>query len=746
MKTSNKCISYLLSILLSLTFVGCGQTETLVSNFEMPSKVDNVSDGVVASNDRFELSFDKKDYQILVTDKQNGTVWGTTPEEARNNDPMESGKKNNPKVESPIYITYYDKTDYNDNTAIARTSAMNRGKVSSKKIENGIEVTYYFKSEEVAVPVEYTLEDDHMKITINPKKIVEGSNTVVEKVSIAPYFCAIKNDSEDSYLFVPSGSGTLVYPNITASEPTSVTENIYGVDWADNSQRVNTITQTVKLPVFGMKSGTKGLAAIVQKGAESADITVTKNDANVGFATVYTTFTVRGYTTIDVPRNFASAMSYMKLYTDKIENKMSVSFYPLYNENANYMGIANTYRNYLSKNEGLKNRNDSAAPVNVKFIGGVLTKANAAGVTYDKMKTVTSLDDVKQMVTELAKKYDFSAGLYGYGDSGLDIGKPLGNLTVNSKLGGVKGLKSVISVAKKAEVDLYMNFDLVQFAESGVGLSDMFDTVTRANGRRAILYNRNPVTYLQDKTTDGFYLVARDELKNLATDLYDEVKTWGLSGVAFDTLSSMKYSDNSNSSYYSNSQMGNHVKQIYKAYRKSNIAVYTDAANAYAAVNSDNISDVPLQSSKYNIYGTDIPFYQIVFSGYIPMQTSAVNLSAHETETVLGAIEGGSGLTFTVAEDFDNSLLSTIHKSFYGTDSEYVLKRIDEIMENGFKDAYKKVGGNTIIDHDLITENVRKTTFENGYSIYVNYGDTDYSDELVSVKAKGYIVVRGDGN
>lgn len=746
MKIRKKWLCSLLCILLALSCAGCGAAETLAVHFEMPQKVNNLKDGVAAENDRFELSFDKANYQILLTDKQNGTVWSTTPEEARNNNPMESGKKNNPKVESPIFITYYNKTDYNDNTAIARTSAISRGKVSSEKIENGIAVTYYFKSEEVAVTVEYTLEDDHISISIDPKKIIEGENTVVEKVSIAPYFCALKNDAEDSYLFMPSGSGTLVYPNVTGEDPASVTEKIYGVDWADNSQRVDTLTQTVRLPVFGMKSGEKGIAAIVESGAESADITVTKNDKNVGFATVYTTFTVRGYTTIDVPRNFASAMKYMKLYAERLQNKMSISYYPLYGEDAGYMGIADTYRNYLENEEGLESRKDSKAPLNIKFVGGILTKANVLGISYRKMKTVTELEDVETLISQLSEKYSFSAGLYGYGASGLDIGKPAGNLTVNSKLGGVKGLKNVIKTAEQSNAELYMNFDLVQFEKSGAGISDWFDTATTSNGRRAILYNRNPVTYLQDKTNKGFYLLSREELMPLAERLYKKTKSWELGGVAFDTLSSMKYSDHSDVSYYSSGNMAKQVKQIYKAYRKSNIAVYADAANAYAAISADNISDVPIQSSKYNIYGTDIPFYQIVFGGYIPMQTSSVNLSADETKTVLGAVEGGSGLTFTVGEDFDNTLLSSVQKSFYGTDSQYVFKRIDEIMKSGFEDCYKQIGGNAITDHIIITEKVRKTTFENGSAVYVNYGDNDYVDDSVTVKANGYLLIRGDNN
>ena len=43
----------------------------------------------------------------------------------------------------------------------------------------------------------------------------------------------------------------------------------------------------------------------------------------------------------------------------------------------------------------------------------------------------------------------------------------------------------------------------------------------------------------------------------------------------------------------------------------------------------------------------------------------------------------------------------------------------------------------------VINEKVRKTVFDNGVTVYVNYGETEYTDGAVKVPARDYITVKG---
>ena len=55
---------------------------------------------------------------------------------------------------------------------------------------------------------------------------------------------------------------------------------------------------------------------------------------------------------------------------------------------------------------------------------------------------------------------------------------------------------------------------------------------------------------------------------------------------------------------------------------------------------------MPLQSSGFDVFDEDIPFYQMVMHGVKSYGTSAVNASATPEETVLLAIASGSSLHF----------------------------------------------------------------------------------------------------
>lgn len=743
-KTLIRIMSFAVCVAISLCVMGCTDKNTnAAASFALPDSMKKTASGTVAENDRFELKWDSKDYQVQLVEKSSGRIWCNTPDAALTNDYRVSGKKNNPKLESPILVTYYDKTNFNENTVISKTASLNKKNVSAEKIENGISVTYYFKGEELSVTVDYTLREDSLLASIDTSKITEGSNAYVEKISLAPYFCGIKNESDNSYLFVPSGSGTLVYPTVSASVPTVISEPVYGKDAADLLTADPTTSQSVRLPVYGNKEGDKATLAVIEKGAEYADITVSKNDSNVGFTTVYADFTVRGYTKIEVPRNFVSSMEYMKLYSDPIKTTMSVAFYPLEGENADYNGMAAKYREYLTKENGMTEATLESKPLNIKFVGGVLLDAHFLGIHYKRLQPVTTLEQVEEFIDRLDGKYRFTAGLYGYGESGLDTGEPAGGLTVSGKLGGVGGLKKLNNYCDKAEIPLYMNFELLKFNNSGSGISTTFDTAEKTNGRRALVYLTDFVTanFKDDLKPD--YLVSRSELDKLSTKVLGNLQKWGLTCVGLDTLSSVKYSDYSEEKYYFSGDYENQSSGIIKGFKDGNIAVYTDSANACAAVAADSISDTPISSSKYDIYDCDIPFYQMVFSGVKNLYTTSVNLSANETNAVLKAVEGGCGLTYTVGEEFDNTLLSSTYKSFYGTSGDYVAGEIERIMSEGFSDYSKDVLGQKIAKHMLINKYVRATEYENGLIVYVNYSDADFNIGNITVPKNGYILIKG---
>ena len=62
-------------------------------------------------------------------------------------------------------------------------------------------------------------------------------------------------------------------------------------------------------------------------------------------------------------------------------------------------------------------------------------------------------------------------------------------------------------------------------------------------------------------------------------------------------------------------------------------------------------------------------------------------------------------------------------------------------MQNALKDVY----GVTIVGHEKVADNVFKTTYANGISIYVNYSDEAVKVKGGTVGATSYLQVK-EGN
>jgi hypothetical protein len=184
--------------------------------------------------------------------------------------------------------------------------------------------------------------------------------------------------------------------------------------------------------------------------------------------------------------------------------------------------------------------------------------------------------------------------------------------------------------------------------------------------------------------------------------------------------------------------MGNDVADIMKKINASGLKVLGNQANDYAAINSDAIIDVPVSSNKYTVFDYDVPFYQLVFKGYVPMYGVAINTTTNHNDAILRCIEGGSNLKYTVMKNYDNDLLTSkiqIFNSLVYEDNK------DEIVSivNGNADYFTAIADAHVVDHVCINRDVRKVVYDNGIVVYVNYSANDYESDMGKVAAGSYI-------
>ena len=187
--------------------------------------------------------------------------------------------------------------------------------------------------------------------------------------------------------------------------------------------------------------------------------------------------------------------------------------------------------------------------------------------------------------------------------------------------------------------------------------------------------------------------------------------------------------------------MGRDVSAIMETYRNSGYKVAAGGANAYAAASADCIFETPLTSSKKDIFTVDVPFYQMVFKGMTEITTENMNSGDEYNTKVLKALETGSSMLFTVYKNYITDVTYSQFKNIYGSvyDSNKA-NIVDAVKKYG--DYYSSISGKKIVNHTLLTDSVRCTTFENGIKIYVNYSDTAYTTPDGVVEANGSLIIK----
>ena len=182
--------------------------------------------------------------------------------------------------------------------------------------------------------------------------------------------------------------------------------------------------------------------------------------------------------------------------------------------------------------------------------------------------------------------------------------------------------------------------------------------------------------------------------------------------------------------------MGNDVKNIVKSAQDKSKTVLMDGAFSYAAVGADVIANVPTSSNRNNAFDLELPLYQIVFQGYRANSVGAINLAANHRTQFLKAIETGSGLSFNLISNYYQELrkqrMRGLHAAYYQDN----VALIEQCVNEG-KAFLTAVAGEKITNHQYLTEKVTRTVFENGRSVYVNYGDADYKigDKVVAAQS-----------
>lgn len=753
-RTASAVICVLLcTVLLLLT--GCDGKKAAQLDYTKPEKFDKLQTTSVAENDRYSLIWNAETSRVVLYDKAKDTEWSYVPTESLNSTYDAEGYEitNHPRIESPITVKYFASATLVDNETNAYAQSINKGDFTLRPITNGVEMVCYFEKFAFTIPVSFVLTDDGLDVSVDVDRIEEGDDYCVSSITIAPFFCSVSNANagkEGHYLFMPSGSGAIIYPDTSEKLGLTASEPLYGGDANIEKIEQKTVTESIKMPVYGAVNGDRAVCAIIKDGAESAFINTMVGQELTRYSYITSEFKIRGYQEA-IQTLFTNSVVETNLYADAfMAGDINVGFYPLYDDNASYVGMAKKYREYLTEECSLPVKASEENLLSLKLYGGIQTQKFVFGIPSADMLTATTVKQAESIIKDVKERTgeNINANLIGFGTSGNDIGTVAGGYKLGSYFGKEKELKSLATYCAENGVNLFMNFDMIRFRNSGGGVSTTFGKADAANESFTTKYYYDVNFRTNSTTLDPYYLVTRTKLYDVADEIFDTAKDYKLGGVSLDTLTSMVYSDYSDKAYYSGSNFAEQTAAIINKMTEGGYKVAGSDANAFAAALCSHVYDIPVRSSKYRLYSEDVPFYQIVLKGSVSMSTTSLNLATDKQITILNAVEAGSGLTYSLVGEYDTNLISSAQNVFYGSvywDADIERGVRDDLVATvaEYKEYFNSVKGESIVNHEILAEGVRRTTFSNGVSAIVNYTDKEFVSDAVTVAARGYVVVKG---
>lgn len=730
-----RILSLVLAVIVSaLLLAGCDEKaeQNLLKSYKLPQSVSGVKSGLIAENDKLELSWDYERLCVLVKDKQSKDVWSTIPYDFYTSGKTASGYTAD-GICSVIKVKYLDAKNKTENEVNTNSDA---SYVNVIKSDTGIRITYYFDKVGISVPITFILEEDSISVSVENALITEGENKILS-VSLLPFFVSAVNDNS-SYLFAPSGSGALIYTDDKHRAQRQYTEQVFGKDATSQTIYSDTETESIRMPVFGAKSGNKGIFAIITSGAETAEISAIAGDSQYGFSGIYPTFNVRGSASSLVKGSANTNNDITKYSEDVVRlSKCTVKYYLLDKENNGYSGMAECYRNYLEANGQLKTGTKNADAI-ITMLGGLQERKLFLGIPYHTLSTVTDFEQAREILSDILKNTDskLAVNLKGFGSSGLDYGEAGGGFEADKVFGGTKGLKALNEWSQKNKIDLFFNFDTVFLTESAKEFK-VRESAISANDVRARYCDYNIVTREQSEEVFA-YLTNRLTLAKSASTIAESINQSGVKGVGLSTLTSVAYSDYSSPDYYCKAHMSDDVKNILKSLSKKGISTLGEKSNSYATGMLDYVYNAPASSSRFYALDKEIPFYQMVFRGSAILSGKPINLSSEPRITFLETVSTGSALSFSLCNNYTDTIFKTPHSavalSVYDGISQSVNGYINEA-----KPILESVGNSRLVDYSKSGE-ISTSVFSNGVTIVVNFSNSDIETEFGTVKAQNYII------
>lgn len=684
---------------------------------------------LAATNKTFSLYYEEKGLTVRIKNNITGVV---TESAAPPNENSSAVWKN--FVNSGIVLEYFKGSAVNLNK-----TNMYSGNPTTKIsiIKDGFAAEINFKTIGISLTLFVTLNENGIKAYI-PNSSIKETNEMyrLAAIYVLPFLGYTHMADIDGYMLIPDGCGALIElkdNNEKFSQPYktkiyggnySVESNSYAVQKFDDEIATASDTAGVFAPIFGMVHTTNKNAflGVIESGNHNAEIYAYPN----GVVTKYNWITAR-YIYREVYQYLTGQSGSINSSQENRETfDISVVYRFLGGEDADYVGLAKSYREYLIDNKMLNNSAKIDYSMRLDFFAGDVEKA----LLGKKFVTMTTVEQMDEILSELKDSgiNKMSVSLKGWQKGGI-YGEITGKTSFQNDVGSFKDYKKLAEkYSENTEFMLYGDFL----------------NVYKKTASKNYIYQYNGKVFSSETFLElhpnKFRLTANavDERINSISSYLDE----GNVGIVFDGVTDELYSFEAGEKMKMFSRQfsaGVHSNALKMAGDKSGTAYISP--NDYLWNSTEKYYDYKIYGSDYKFVTAEVPFFAIVLGGSVPLYSEYVNFKADTTEYKLKLIESGVYPSFLLTYKAPSELIYTDSASLFSCQYSEYCKMIAE-YDKIFSKLASFTKGSKIKDHSL-NNGLAISTYENGAEVVVNYNKEAVEYNGKTVERQSYLFLGG---
>lgn len=697
--------------------------------FELMEEVD--------SNENLKLYMNTKENTIMLEDLKTGEKWWSNPVDLQTSN-AKKGQKD--ELASGMTLTYASPAD----RATTILNSKGKGKTKMKKSGKTIEITYTFSDPGITVPVTISLEKDYMKLYVDTSAIEEENPSIVNgkltsDLAFMTTFGAAGLE-EDGYFVIPDGSGALINFNNGKTGLKTYSGKVYGKDITAVKSQKQATTQKVSLPMYGIVKGNSAMMVVADKGDTCATInSYVSNQNNTDYNSTYFDFELR---TQD-EYLMGGESSPLKVFEKRgiLIPEIELRYYPVSKEDqseVDYTDIADKFREYLVNEKGVEDKDlTDKNSLYLDIYGATLKKESIAGLPVTVKQPVTTFATAKYIL-ECLNGMGVDDMVVAYNNYNNDnIGEKIADsFNPSSKLGGTSKYKALSEYASANNIALFPVVDNQQF-KTGNGYWNMTNTSIRVSNAYAQIPVFDLAHGIENKYYKSLSLFTPASYEKAFDKLIKSYNKKKVTNFSFGSLANTIYGDYGKKAISRENAKGI-VQGIYSSAKQSG-SVLSDNPAAYVLPYTDYITNVPLCSSKFDIFDADIPLYQMVLHGVTPYSCTAVNGEADLDITSLMAIASGSNIGFDMVGTEASELKDTkLDKYFYGYYANWVNEAAG--LYKFADDVLSPAADSTISTYTVSEDGSEITTvYENGYKTVVDLDSRTVKADGKTYKLTDYI-------